>query len=146
MAERTNPPPGERRQAIAGSIPASAAPTDAAPADPIEQEWDRLERERVAGEIAEAHEDVVEAIAHPVRGRGGNWVWWAFLAALLAGVVFAGAVNLFYVPARQAPAGNDIPTGPRSPSAREAGPGVDGTDAETSSDDDPEATPPATGV
>ena len=146
MAERTNPPPGERRQAIAGSIPASAAPTDAAPADPIEREWERLERERVAGEIAEAHEDVVEAIAHPVRGRGGNWVWWAFLAALLAGVVFAGAVNLFYVPARQVPSGNDIPTGPRPPSASETGPGVEGTDAEPSPDDAPDGTPPTAGI
>jgi len=140
MAERTNPPPGERRQAIAGSIPASAAPTDAAPADPIEREWERLERERVAEEIAEAHEDVVEAITHPPARRGGNWVWWAFAAALLAGVVFAVAVNLFLVPGRQDAAAAPSPGAARPPSASESGPGIEGpTDDEPAGEPEPAA-------
>ena len=138
MTERTNPTPGQRRPPIAGAIVPSSTPTGPLPADPVEQEWERIERERVAEEIAEAHEDVVEAIAHPVTGRDGTWVWWAFLAALLAGVVFAMGVNLFYVPPRQAPAGVAPSGGPRPPSANEIGPGVGGPPADEPAAVEPE--------
>ena len=143
MAEREHPSPGERRPAIAGSIPPSAT---TAGADPVEQEWERIERERVAEEIAEAHEDVVEAIVHPAPARGGTWVWLAFLGALLAGVAFALAVNLFYVPARPAPAGGGPAGGPHPPSANEAGPGVGGAEADEPAADDPARSPPPTGA
>ena len=139
MAERSNPPPADPRRAIAGSITPPATSGGPVP-DPVEREWERLERERVAEEIAEAHEDVVEAITHPPARRGGNWVWWAFAAALLAGVVFAVAVNLFLVPGRQDAAAAPSPGAARPPSASESGPGIEGpTDDEPAGEPEPAA-------
>jgi hypothetical protein len=68
--------------------PASSQPpsTD----DPaVEEEWRRIERERIAEEVEEAREDAIVEKT-PSRRR---WPWLAFAAALVAGMIAALVLN-----------------------------------------------------
>ncbi len=66
----------------------------------VDQEWKRIESDRVAEEVAEAREDLGEsAPSHP-----SAWLWGGFAAALLAGVVFALVVNVALAARRPPPA------------------------------------------
>lgn len=146
MSERSNPKPADRKRS-AGAVPPSvpqAAESPVPGVDPVEQEWRRIERERVAQEIAEAREDLIEAITHPEdSARRGSWVWWAFGLALLAGVVFALAVNLFVMPSRQE-SGAVPPAGDRRPpSASEVGPGVSAAENLGPPEEEPQSPPPS---
>jgi hypothetical protein len=62
------------------------APTD--PEDPVDAEWRKLEAERITEERDEAVEDALDAPSPPAR-----WPWWAFAAALAAGVILAVLIN-----------------------------------------------------
>lgn len=88
----------------------SAAAEDAEDAK-VRAEWRRLEKERIAEEVAEAREDVeTEAKA---AGRGSyRLVWIAFAVALVAGMVVTALIEGFsakVAPPDEAPAA----TGPR---------------------------------
>jgi hypothetical protein len=86
----------------------------------VDQEWKRIESDRVAEEVAEAREDLGEsAPSHP-----SAWLWGGFAAALLAGVVFALVVNVALAARRPPPAPPPPPAGHRPPSPNELGPGV----------------------
>ena len=90
----------------------------------VNQEWKRIESDRVAEEVAEAREDLGDT--HP--SHPSAWLWGGFAAALLAGVVFAVVVNVALAARRPAPAPPPPPAGFRPPSPNELGPGV-GADA-----------------
>ncbi|NDC63209.1 MAG: hypothetical protein EBZ59_04310 [Planctomycetia bacterium] len=82
-----------RIDAVEGQAAASGDDDDVEVAD----EWQRIEQERIAGERAEAMEDVggenVAGVA-PAGDRGrGLWPLAAMAAALAAGVLFAFAIN-----------------------------------------------------
>lgn len=60
------------------------------PADPaVEAEWQKIERERIAEEVAEAREDMLEARVAP----GRRWPWAAVAVALVAGLILAALLN-----------------------------------------------------
>lgn len=111
--------------------------------DPVDAEWAKIEGERVAEEVAEAREDVIEAIADPVgRRRSWRWMWWAFAAALVAGIVFAGWVDV--VAMNRPTPDTTVPLPAASgPSPSEAGPGTAGDDADTPTDATDEPLPGA---
>jgi hypothetical protein len=72
--------------------PGTAAGSMDGPADArVDAEWERIELERIAGEIAEAREDaaVAETTAEPRR-----WPWMTMLAALAAGMLVTTLVNM----------------------------------------------------
>lgn len=56
----------------------------------VEGEWRRIERERLAEEIAEARDDAAEPVDEPMRHR---WPWLALAGALAAGVLAAVVIN-----------------------------------------------------
>jgi hypothetical protein len=92
----------------------------------------------VAGEIDEARHDVAGAIRAPVHQappRYGAGLWGALAAALLAGTLFAVAVNLLLGFQRPEPPAPNVRLESRPPSESEKGPGI-GADA------DAEGTPP----
>lgn len=73
--------------------PGTAAGSGGGPADSrIDAEWERIELERLAEEIAEAREDaaVAETTTEPRR----PWPWMTMLAALAAGLLVASFVNM----------------------------------------------------
>ena len=73
--------------------PGTAAGSGGGPADSrIDAEWERIELERLADEIAEAREDaaVAETTTEPRR----PWPWMTMLAALAAGLLVASFVNM----------------------------------------------------
>jgi len=128
----TRPPPAER-SSPPERVPPPADGSVGGPPDPVDLEWDRIERERVEEEIDEAQEDLAEAIAEPqARSARTDWMWVAFAVALVAGGAFATWVNLSLVrPAPEPPAA--APSQSRSPSPSELGPGMgfrSGADAE----------------
>lgn len=60
------------------------------PADmAVEAEWRKIEQERIAEEVEEAREDLIEAAAAPRR----HWPWAAVAVALVAGVILAAVLN-----------------------------------------------------
>lgn len=83
----TPPPVGFVRDVLAA---VDAAGAEAADEAEVEEEWRRIERDRLEGEIAEAREDAAEPAAEPMRQR---WPWLALAAALAAGVLVAVAIN-----------------------------------------------------
>lgn len=70
-----------------------AAGADGAEDAKVRAEWQRLERERLAEEIAEAREDVETAD----KNHGGTHraVWLAFAVALVAGIVVTALIEWF---------------------------------------------------
>lgn len=103
----------------------------------MDQEWTRIESDRVAEEVAEAREDLgAPAPTHP-----SAWLWGGFAAALLAGVVFAAVVNVALAARRPPPAPSPAPVGFRPPSPNELGPGVG---AEGADGEEPEEQPAET--
>ncbi len=86
----------------------------------VDQEWTRIESDRVAEEVAEARED----LGDPAPPHPSAWLWGGFAAALLAGVVFAVVVNVALAARRPPPAPSPAPIGFRPPSPNELGPGV----------------------
>lgn len=71
----------------------TAARAAGGPADPrVDAEWERIELERLAGEIAEAREDAAaaETTAQPRQ----RWPWMTMLGALAAGLLVAALVNM----------------------------------------------------
>ncbi len=128
------PPPAAR---LAGQPRPSTPSVDEAAVD---QEWTRIESDRVAEEVAEAREDLGDpAPAHP-----SAWLWGGFAAALLAGVVFAAVVNVALAARRPPPAPSPVPVGFRPPSPNELGPGVgaEGADEEEQPAETAPAPPP----
>lgn len=139
----TSPPSPPARPPSA--VPATVPPTEAA-ADPVEAEWERIERERVSGEIAEAREDVLEAIAEPRPPAGRRRLLWTALAiALVAGMVFAAGIDRFVVRARREVAAPSPPPTRRPPSPSETGSGIGGDEAEADDSADTPADAAATG-
>ncbi|RLS50564.1 MAG: hypothetical protein DWH87_01820 [Planctomycetota bacterium] len=94
----------------------------------MDQEWARIESDRVAEEVAEARED----LGAPAPPHPSARLWGGFAAALLAGVVFAAVVNIALAARRPPPAPSPEPVGFRPPSPNELGPGVgaEGADGE----------------
>jgi len=76
------------------TIDSQPAPTD--PNDAVDAEWRKLEAERIAEERNEAREDALDPVRAPKR-----WPWWAFAAALAAGVILAIVINSPAVLTRQ---------------------------------------------
>lgn len=71
----------------------TAARSAGGPADPrVDAEWERIELERLAGEIAEAREDA--AVAETTSEPRQRWPWMTMLAALAAGLLVAALVNM----------------------------------------------------
>lgn len=66
--------------------------TAGAVAGPVDAEWERIELERIAGEIAEARED--EAVAETTAEPRQRWPWMTMAAALAAGVLVAAFINM----------------------------------------------------
>lgn len=117
--------PGGDPSALPPEQRATAAPRSGV--DPVDAEWARIERERVAEEVAEAREDAIEAIVDPVQRRGRwGWMWWAFAVALVSGVVFAGWVDLVVATNRPAPEPTPAPALKSLPSPSEVGEGAAG--------------------
>lgn len=146
MSHHTPPPPGPSPQdggrgptpAGVGGKPGRGAGKEV---DPVDAEWSRIEDERVAGEVAEAREDVIEAITDRGGRRGAwRWMWWAFAAALVAGIVFAGWVDLVVAMNRPTPDTALPAPAVSGPSPSESGPGTagDGDDGVTTQNDDAE--------
>ena len=104
-------------------------------------EWKRLESDRVAEEVAEARDDVGNAATTPPSG----WLWGGFAAALLAGVVFAVAVNVALAARRPAAPPPPPPVGFRPPSPNELGPGVGAGEGSTA-DETADPVEPVDGV
>lgn len=125
------PPPAAR---LAGQPRASTPSVDEAAVD---QEWTRIESDRVAEEVAEAQED----LGAPAPPHPSAWLWGRFAAALLAGVVFAAVVNIALAARRPTPAPSPAPVGFRPPSPNELGPGVG---AEGADGEEPEEQPAET--
>jgi len=94
-----------------GSQPAPSDPDDA-----VDAEWRKLEAERIAEERDEAREDALEAA--PAAKR---WPWWAFAAALAAGVILAMLINS---PSMRAPPPPADDPGVHLPSGSQGGPPV----------------------
>jgi len=118
------PPPAAR---LAGHPRPSTPSADEAAVD---QEWTRIESDRVAEEVAEAREDLGDpAPAHP-----SAWLWGGFAAALLAGVVFAAVVNVALAARRPPPEPSPVPVGSRPPSPNELGPGFNAEGADQAAD------------
>ena len=120
MNQRSTPP----------GTPAAASNADELAVD---VEWRRLESDRVAEEVAEAREDLGGITQPPPSG----WLWGGFAAALLAGVVFAVAVNVALAARRPAAPPPPAPVGFRPPSPNELGPGFgaeEGTAADTNAE------------
>lgn len=113
------PPPAAR---LAGQPRASTPSVDEAAVD---QEWARIESDRVAEEVAEARED----LGAPAPPHPSARLWGGFAAALLAGIVFAAVVNIALAARRPPPAPSPAPVGFRPPSPNELGPGF-GADGE----------------
>ncbi len=84
MTDRS-PKPQPPARKTAGPNPATGDDVDAA----VEDEWRRIERERIAEEVEEAREDAIAEEAPPLR----RWPWLAFVAALTAGVIAAVVLN-----------------------------------------------------
>lgn len=55
----------------------------------VEAEWRKIEEERIAEEVEEAREDLLDADAKP----GRRWSWTAVAVALVAGLVLAAVLN-----------------------------------------------------
>lgn len=73
--------------------PGTAGGSVAGPGDArVDAEWERIELERIAGEIAEAREDA--AVAETTVEPRQHWPWMTMLAALAAGVLVAVFVNM----------------------------------------------------
>lgn len=83
----TPPPAGFVRDVLAAI---DAAGDEAADDAKVEEEWRRIERQRLEGEIAEAVDDAAKPAAEPMRQR---WPWLALAGALAAGVLVAVAIN-----------------------------------------------------
>ena len=110
----------------------------------MDQEWARIESDRVAEEVAEARED----LGDPAPPHPSARLWGGFAAALLAGVVFAAVVNVALAARRPPPAPSPAPVGFRPPSPNELGPGfnAEGADQEADQQEQPAetASPPTT--
>lgn len=128
MNQRPTPP----------GTPAAAPKTDELAVD---VEWKRLESNRLAEEVAEARDDVGGTTTAPPSG----WLWGGFAAALLAGVVFAVAVNVALAARRPAAPPPPAPVGFRPPSPNELGPGVGAGDGSTA-DETADRVEPVDGV
>lgn len=83
----TPPPAGFVRDVLAAI---DAAGDEAADEAEVEEEWRRIERQRLDGEIAEAEDDAAEPAPEPMRQR---WPWLALAGALAAGVIVAVVIN-----------------------------------------------------
>lgn len=145
------PPPGlpmhkrskskpQSRPPQAGRGAAAAPPRRPSDDEAVDAEWKRIELDRVAEEVAEAREDILDAVPHPPRPS--IWLWGGFAAALLAGVVFAVVVNVALAARRPSLPPPPPPSATRPPSATELGPGV-GDDGVEPADPSPVATPTA---
>ena len=98
----------------------------------VDEEWRRIEAQRLAEEVDEARDDMAESVINPSQvtsPRGVASRWGALTAALIAGIVFALAVNLWMASRPTEPAAAGTPPGARPPSQSEQGPGI-GQDAE----------------
>lgn len=123
--------PGAPRKPLPGALPA----------DPVDAEWEKLERERVEEEIDEAEEDLAEALSEPQEPPSrSKWMWGAFGIALVAGAAFAAWVNLRLVASPPPPPKDALREGSGAPSPSELGPGV-GLGADADADAEPEEEP-----
>jgi len=77
---------------LAGTTGKAADPDEVA----VENEWRKIEAERIAEEQAEAREDLLDA--EPSRRR---WPWLALVAALMAGLIAAALINSAAIRGRQ---------------------------------------------
>ena len=140
MPKRTTspgtPPPAAR---FSGQPRASTPSVDEAAVD---QEWARIESDRVTEEVAEARED----LGAPAPPHPSARLWGGFAAALLAGVVFAAVVNIALAARRPPPAPSPAPVGFRPPSPNELGPGfgAEGGDGEEPEEQPAETASPPT--
>jgi hypothetical protein len=83
-----SPPPATFVGAVMAALDATAV-GGAEDAD-VEEEWRKIERERLEEEIAEAREDAAAPVDEPMRHR---WPWLALAGALAAGVLAAFVIN-----------------------------------------------------
>lgn len=85
--QQTSAPPAGFVGRVMEAVAATGAETD----DPaVEEEWRRLEEQRLAEERAEACEDAAE----PARPPLPRWGWLAIAGALAAGLLVAALVNV----------------------------------------------------
>jgi hypothetical protein len=137
MSKRSTSKP-KSRPPQAGRGAAAKPPRQPSDDEAVDAEWKRIESDRVAEEVAEAREDILDAVPHPTRPS--IWLWGGFAAALLAGVVFAVVVNVALAARRPPLPPPPPPSATRPPSAHELGPGVDGDEpADPSTAADPSA-------
>jgi hypothetical protein len=143
MSKRSRPTPAPQPSPPAKTGVGVPSPAPGTPLPPsadaiVGEEWRRIETARVAGELDEARHDVAAAILAPVHQappRYGAGLWGALAAALLAGTVFALAVNLLLGFQRPEPPAPSVRLESRPPSESEKGPGI-GADGEGESDGD----------
>ena len=83
----TPPPAGFVRDVLAALDGPGAAAADEAD---VEEEWRRIERQRLDEEIAAAEDDLTGPVAEPMRRR---WPWMALAGALAAGVLVTVVIN-----------------------------------------------------
>ena len=84
----------------------------------VDEEWRRIEAQRLAEEVDEARDDMAESVINPSQvtsPRGVASRWGALTAALIAGIVFALAVNLWMASRPTEPAAAGTPPGARPP-------------------------------
>ena len=111
----TPPPTGFVRDVLAAI---DAAGEEAADGAEVEEEWRRIERQRLEGEIAEAEDDAAEPPAEPMRQR---WPWLALAGALAAGVLVAVVINRpGGLGDREVALVDEVPVRKRSPADRPA--------------------------
>lgn len=111
----TPPPVGFVRDVLAAI---DAVGDEAGDEAEVEEEWRRIERQRLEGEIAEAADDAAEPVPEPMRQR---WPWLALAGALAAGVLVAVAINPPGGPGdREVALVNEAQAQKRSPAARPA--------------------------
>lgn len=130
----------QSRPSQAGRGAATTPPRHPSDDEAVDAEWKRIESDRVAEEVAEAREDILDASPHPPRPS--MWLWGGFAAALLAGVVFAVVVNVALAARRPPLPPPPPPSATRPPSANELGPGV-GDDGDETADPSTAAAPSA---
>jgi len=127
MRNRSKSPPGSPASRGGSEIVSGPLrrPSDE---EAVDAEWQRIESDRVAEEVAEARDDVLDADSP--APRQSVWLWGGFAAALLAGIVFAVAVNVALAARRPAPSPPPPPVETRPPSPNELGPGVGADEGE----------------
>lgn len=83
-----SPPPARFVADVLAALDAAGGAADDDTA--VEEEWRRIERERLDEEIAEAREDAAETVSEPMRNR---WPWLALAGALAAGTLATVVIN-----------------------------------------------------